>query len=276
MIKWKSKEGNKMDELDRGKFGFVLFFVLVFGLILGGYFLMHYIETKEDDKDPDKVAEKQKDAMKIDKEKAYVYFRNENALSVELEIIYEDVVINLDSDDAKEVAAALNAETALLAKEVTYLDDVPEEERGELLYDVDNIYTAVVRNYEIYEYKNYVSLVVTDSTYNATGKSGEKTPKAYVFDITTGKLLATNELLSMYQKTTEDVIATVKQRSEETQQTVTTEEGTEEKLILIEETANNIKYNETACLYIDRFGALQLNYIVKTTQNNYNEIVDIK
>lgn len=45
--------------------------------------------------------------------------------------------------------------------------------------------------------------------------------------------------------------------------------------IKIEETINDLKSQETYVIYIDEFGDLILNYVVKTTSLDYNDTITI-
>lgn len=264
-----------MDEIDRGKAGLLVFFLLVLGLGVGGFFLVQK-ELHHETKPKDSMTEEtKKDDHKKDKSKEFIYFENENAISVEQGIIYKDVVINIDIPEAEKIAKELNAEMEVMSKSVKHLDEVTLEEGQELLYDVDNIFSADVRNYEIYEYKNYVSLVLYDDTYSALGTSGKKKPRAYVFDIKEGKLLSNTDVLNLYGKNTEHVIAAIKARLESTQQTITKDDASI-NLIKIDETVNNMKYNENTNIYIDQYGKLITNFVVNTNEVDYNDTIEIK
>lgn len=263
-----------MDEIEKGKAGILVFFLIVVALIVGGFFLVQN-QLHQDEKPKEEETEAKKDDHKKDKSKDFIYFENENAVSVEQGVIYKDIVINLDIPEAEKIAKELNEEMAVMSKSVKHLDEVTLEEGQELLYDIDNIFSADVRNYEIYEYQNYISLVLYDDTYSALGTSGKKRPRAYVFDIKEGKLLSNTDVLNLYGKNTEDVIAAIKTRLESTQQMITKDEQSIE-LIKIDETVNNIKYNENTNLYIDRYGKLITNFVVNTNEVDYNDTIEIK
>ena len=249
-----------MEENFKSKFGFCLFFLLIFGLLIGGYFFTKYY-LQEDE--VSKLTEKTN--YKIDDSKDYFYFINEGTISESAEIYYKDVVININTQTT--LTEALAKENQIYKNNIKYIKDQDNIIDDIITYKNDDIYSLMFRMYETYEFGKYISLVVKDYDYSCfTGITFNKST-AYVFNKDEGKRLLENDLLNMYGLN----IDKVKERVKEYLESIQTEID-DEPVIKIDETLNNLKLNS---LYINEYGKLVVSYIVKTTQTDYNEITEV-
>ena len=252
-----------MNEERKSKIFFTLFFILVVGLIgTGTYFLYFNKPTKEDKIKT--VANK----VKKDKSKDYIYYDGIEPLSVELALIYQYPVINFKGEEIDKINNELKSGIEALKGEVVKLDSVSEEERNKAIEPADNIYSAKMRDYKTYTYDRYLSLVIREYTYNCTGKDELNKFKAYVFDVTTGKVLNQSDVL----KERDVLFSSIQnQIREHLQNGFNVNEGEE---IDIERTINSL--NDEATIYIDNEGIINVEYVAKTANNNYNDSIKIK
>ena len=248
--------------------GGIAFLIFILVLAIGGFFLTKSLTSKDNDSNNTKV---QKDVLtnehKIDKEKDFIYYSNEKFISIEPDITYKDVTINLDT--AETINKELKTELDSIRNTVKYIKDNELDPNREIMYE-DEIYSASERNYETYEYKEYISLLVKDYEFNCYDGSLLKRLKSYVFNVTTGKLLLDNDLLDMYN-TNMDIIKAMA-RDQLLKDQVIEEEV---ELINIEETINGLNDSSNYAIYIDKYGDLYISYIVKTSQVDYNETMKL-
>jgi len=252
-----------------------LFFIVI--LIVGGYVLTVKI-TKEDNNDKINTSNNEKeeenvvvsDKYKIDKTKEYLYFENIDSKSLEHEIIYQDIIININSNDAKNLETKLNNEMTELRKTYKKLSEqeISEEDEEKILYKEDDIYSTSFKKYTRYFYKNYTTLLVDSFDYDCFNGSAYKSSISYVFDINTGKILTKKELLNIYNKNLDSLKSRVKETLESEQTEV---EGT--NLIDITSTINSFDNDDNYALYINKSGFLAVSFLVKTTQIDYNDVI---
>lgn len=249
--------------------GSIFFFLIIIILGVGGYFLTIHL-TKDTNKKTDEHVENiVLDEHKINKEQDYIYFANEKFISMEPDITYKDVTINLDT--AETINQTLKKELDEIRKSVKYISDNELDPNKTIMYDGENIYSAEERNYETYNYKEYISLIVKDYEFNCYDGSLLKNLKSYVFDTKTGKLKLNNELFEEYDIDLSKLKSLAREKLNNSQ---TTDEENGLELILIEDTISNLNDNNYA-LYIDNYGDLYASFIVKTTQVDYNETIKL-
>ena len=83
-------------------------------------------------------------------------------------------------------------------------------------------------------------------------------------------LLLTTDLLELYKTNLDDVKIKIRERLVSSQ---TIEEGIE--LIKVDETIAALNDSNNYALYIDKYGNLNISFIVKTTQVDYNENIKL-
>lgn len=254
-----------MEENFKNKLGFWMFFVIVLFLAVGGYFFTDYIlNVKEEVSKNNKKEEKIN--YKIDEEKDYIYFQNEKSIIDEddVEVYYKDVIINIKGQE--NITEILENENKKYQGNIKYLSDMELLSEDIITYNYNNIYALTFREYKVYEYNNYVSLVIDNHNYSCFDLNSFASTKSYVFDISEGKLLTNEEVLNLYDVNMNHIINKIKEKLTNDQQVVD-----EVELIKIDETINDLNYS----LYINEYGRLYISFLVKTTQVDYNEIMEV-
>ena len=253
-----------MEERLKSKIGFLLFFLIVIFLSIGGYFYMKYSINEK--KEIESKKEEERINYKIDKDKEYIYYINESTLSEGAEIDYKDVVINLDV--AKSINESLEKENKMYKENIKYISDHKDEILSDdLIVDNDNIYSMTFRNYMNSEFGKYISLVVNEYNYSCFGASVTfNRSVSYVFNVEKNELLSDDDLLNMYS-TNMDIV------KEKVRNYLTSKQSIidEIEVIKIDETIDNLEYS----LFIDEYGKLSISFLVKTTQVDYNEIMEV-
>ena len=250
-------------ENHRNKVGFTLFIILLFVFGVGGYVAMKYYTTpKEERKTYFQSSPKETD-KRIDKTKDYVYYDGENVVLGDLDIGYKNIIINLSS--GKVISETLNKETQELKNTIKYVKDVTIPKDTEYEENEQGIYSLDYRDYVEYDYENYITVLVKDSSYDVVNGSVPKSIKAYVLDKNKDILLSENDLLNIYGTSIETIKEKVKTKLSAEQETVD-----EEPLYNIDNTLNSFKY----ALTINKIGKLEINYIVSSTKTDfYDKIV---
>ena len=249
-----------MEENFKSKLGFVVFILIVLFLAIGGYFFMDYV-LKDDNT---KVEEKKKD-YRINKKESYIYYNNESTLSESAEIYYRDVVINLDTQTT--LNDSLKKENQIYKNTIKYINHDELISDDLIKYNNDDIYSMTFREYEDFNYNNYVSLKVNDFDYSCFDNITFKNTKTYVFDTNTGKLLTEEELLKKYNTDLNKVKEELRSHLEE-KQTI----DNDVEVIKMDERVNDLdKYG----FYINNYGRLYISYLVKTTQVDYNDDMEV-
>ncbi len=254
-----------MEETFKSKLGFSLFFILIIGLIVGGYFWTNWTLTEKERVKQQKKEEKIE--YKIDADKDYIYFVNESAISEEAEIDYKDVVINLKGQEA--LTETLEKENKIYKNNIVHISEMNLLSKDLIAYNYDDLYALTFRNYDVFEFGKYVSLLIKDYNYSCLDNGGVtfKDSKAYVFNVQSGELLKSNELLNMYRLNMDIVKERVTEYLSGKQTKVNNVD-----VIKIEDTINELKEEN---LYINNYGKLSITFLVKTTQTDYNEITEV-
>ena len=255
---------NRSLERRKDLIGGILFISLIIILIVGGFFLTRYLTS---DKEKDKALKKEINQFKIDEEKELIYFENEEAISDAPDIIYKDVVINLKEADT--VNELLKKDMDEIRKSVKKTSENPVDTTKEILFDNSEILSAKERNYASYESANYLSLVVTDSNFDIYTGSTITNQASYIFSLTNGKRLSNDTLLGYNNLTIDMVKEKIRVKLSDDQL-----EMGEENTILIDDTINAIT-TDNAVMYVSRTGKLCLTFIVKTTNDSYNDSIEL-
>ncbi len=254
-----------MEEESSNYLGFGLFFFLIVLIILLGSIFIFFNVRSKNTVASYEGTEQISDQLKKDKEKDYIYFKEDEIISEALNILYKVPVINLKSEEAN----AINNELK------TYTSGVKNTlQKGDLqqCYETSDIYKTNYLDYAVYSYQEYVTLLIRESEYNCeVGFSSTSKVKSYTFNVLSGKVLSFQDLLQKYDTTLTKVVEQIRIKLNEDQTIIE-----EIPNIKIEETINQLKAQETYVLYIDEFGDLLLNYVVKTNSVDYNDTIIIK
>lgn len=257
-----------MNDSKSNVIGSVFFFLIIIVLGVGGYFLTVHLTKDSSINGNDYVKNTLSDEHKINKELDYIYYSNEKFVSIEPDITYKDVTINLDT--AETINQTLKKELDIIRESVKYISDNELDADRPIMYE-DEIYSASERNYETHNYKEFISLIIKDYEFNCYDGSLLKNLKSYVFNTKTGKMQLNTDLLEDYDLDKNDIKNKAESKLEKSQ---TTDEETQIELILIDDTINNLNDGNYA-LYIDDYGDLYVSFIVKTTQVDYNETIKL-
>lgn len=253
-----------MDDIRRGKIYGALFAFFIVLLIVGGYKATKKLTENEPKKETKTEEKEEKIDLRIDKEKDVIYFENEEVMSEKQEIVYQNAIINLNSDDALSITSNLNNKMSELKKTIKIISgqELDEEELDEIIYKEDDIYSATYEIYTRYFYRNYASLLVDEYDFDCKVGSTYKISTAYVFNTKTGKLLSKKEILNEYKKDIEDIKLTIKEKLE-----------SKEEEIDVTETLKLLDNEENYALYVNKSGYLCISYLVKTAEKSYNDII---
>lgn len=254
-----------MEENFKNKLGFWTFFIIVITLAIGGYFLTDYLlnEPKEI-KDVNK--NKENISYKIDDKKDYIYFLNEEDIIDEdgAHVYYKDVIINIKGQEI--LTETLEKENKIYKNNIKYLNEIELLTDEIVTYNYNNIYALTFREYKVYEYDKYVSLVIDDHNYSCFDLNTFISTKSYIFNTLEGTLLTTEEILNLYDSNIENIKNKIREHLVNNQSVIE-----EVEVIKIDETIDNLNYS----LFINEYGKLNISYLVKTTQVDYNEVMEV-
>lgn len=250
-----------MEENFKSKVGFCLFIFIILFLGIGGYFFTKKIISNDNSINTDN---NEIISYKIDNNKDYIYYKNEEVISESAEIYYKDVVINLNTQEV--LSETLNKENNIYKENIKYISDINILSNDLINYNNDNLYALNFREYETYEFDKYVSLVINDYNYTCFDLITFDKVKSYVFDTSNGKLLSNEELLSMYNLSLDNIKDNIRNVLNNEQSI-----NEDKELIKIEDTINDLKYG----LYINDYGKLYISYIVKTNEVDYNKVMEV-
>lgn len=241
-----------------------LFLAVIIAMIVGGYVYTKNLTGNNDKKMKEEIKEEVKD-YRLDKEKEYIYYENEEIISLDPELTFKDVYLNIEG--AEIINSTLKTEMDEIRKSLQYLNETNKDESKELLYEETTVYSTKERNYLTYESKNYVSLVINDLDFNCYEDFLITGIKSYIIDTKTADILTNEDLLKKYNLTNEDILDKVSKRLDEMQSV-----NGEVEVIKKDETLNTLF--DTYGFYIDG-GDLYITFIVKTNFVNYNDSIKL-
>lgn len=250
--------------------GITILLIVILTFIIGGYFLMQYY-TKEPTLKKEEPSKPSID-LREDKSKDYVYYENGVEVLEEMEIHQDEANFNFTS--LKDINAKLKEETDALYQEIKYTKDLElptQDENGqEITYQENSqgIYSLKYRNYEDNKYGDYLSLLAEDYEYDIINESNPIKTKAYVIDITSGKLLTEQDLFTKFSTTMDEAKEKIKNSLQNTQILIGSE-----VTIDIDGTLKGI--DENHALWVNKNGKLTITIIVKSSENNYNDDIEI-
>ncbi len=259
-----------MEEKTRALVGCISFLIIVLVIGIGGYFY-----TFKNDKHLSLKNNKEEisitDDNKIDKSKDFIYYSNDFVVSNDLNIAYKNPIINLSNNQAEELTQELSNKNDEYINNVKKISSTTNDTGKEIAFDTDDIYSATVRDYENYEYLQYISLVVSNYEYDCfDGVKEHNLIESYVFDVVNNKKISNIDVLDIYNISLAEVKTKIKEKLE-SEQTIENDVET----IKIDETINNFENDNTYGIYINNNGKLVIKYIVKTNVINYNDIIEI-
>lgn len=238
---------NKFEKNSLCVVGFILFIILL--IFIGNVGLKLLNDKKQVD-----TPEEQK-VLYVDENKDIVYYDNITTISEDANLIYRDIHINLDSEDARKVEEELNAKMANIRGSYTLISesDVPSED---IIMDYDDILEAEILDYTIYNSTTYLTILANNYTYYATLEDDISDLEYYVFNKYTGKLLDNETILNNENITNEDITNRISTY-------LATDTG-----IDVDGTINN-GYD----LFYNQYGELMVKILVNMGEVQYNEVI---
>ena len=170
----------------------IIVFVTIIAILLGGGF---YLITHKDIylKDREEVKVEEKKSIKILEDSDYIYYSNLETIDEHNSLEYKTININIDSIDAKELQETLNNNMSAIR------DSLIRNENG-------NVVSCDMISYDYNVTSKYVSLNVTTFSYLQNEEQLTKSiVNHYVFDIETGKILNTRDILKKENLTDQEI-----------------------------------------------------------------------
>lgn len=257
-----------MDDIRNGKVKAAVFLFFIVVLIVGGYIstIMLTQDTGKADNKKSEVARKtsSSDDIRIDINKDYIYFENEVLKNEIRDIMYQDVVFNFDSNDAKTIATFLNSERETNEKTYKLISDVEltDDEKENVLFKESDVYEATYNKYTRYFYKNYATIVNSVFEYNCNEGNKNTSISAYVFDTNTGNLLSKSRLMEDFNITLDKIKEVIQEKLEKEQTMLE-----EVPQIDITATLNSLDNDGEYALYVNKSGYLVVSYFIKSVQD---------
>ena len=179
-----------MNKEDKNIGSVIIFLLVIIAIIFGGYYLINNNEEVKLD-----GSESEKKSIKIEEDKDYIYFTNEESLSKKESLTYKDINININNEEVKKLQNELNSNMNNIKGDVTKISDQKDiDVNADLLQD--DIYEAKMIDYEIIKSEKYITLSVNTYTYKYGEGAMDSHLKYYVFDINEGKLLSNRDILA--------------------------------------------------------------------------------
>lgn len=235
---------------EQGLVTFIGFIILVIVLGVLGYLLINRPQEEV------KETEEEKVYKRIDDSKDFVYYTNEEVLSEEGNLVYKDIVINLDSDNARTVENKLNKDMQSIRGLYTKISD--DVDKNSIIYNYDDIYEAKMIDYNVYSSDNYLTINVVSYNFNANLGVVDEQLSYYVFDKYSGRELNNQDIMKNESLMTDKIRAVIYDYIKDIDN------------VDIDVTMNNeykLTYNE--------FGKVVVNIIVKLGDLTYNDSIII-
>ena len=223
-----------------------IFVLIIFILLLGG----NYLIKNRDKAETSKLVDTRKD-----KTKEYVYFSDSNTVSEDLDLVYNTIHINIDSQDAKRLEEELNAEMTKAYNSIKKTSAVSFDKK-DIVYELDDnndIYEADYLKYDVLDNDNYLTIGVIKGHVNITSDIDNNTLKYYTFNKKDGHIMSMEEIKNAGKIKDNDIENTKKTYLEDKEDT---------------------KINSYE-LYIDKYGNVRMNMLVNSGNITYNDTVKI-
>ncbi len=224
--------------------GSIIVFITIIAILLGGgfYLITHkdiYLKPQEETK------EEEKKSIKILDDKDYIYYSNVELLDEHNDLEYKTININIDSTDAKGLQEELNNNMSTI--------------KDSLLKDEEGIVSTDMISYDYHVTSKYINLSVTTYSYLRNEEQLTKSiVKHYVFDINTGKLLTSRDILKIEKLTDQEIRVKIRDYIKN------------DADVDIDETLNR-EYT----LSISKDEKVIINTVVKTSNMDYNVSIEM-
>ena len=242
-----------MDRYGKLKFAFLGFILMCF--IVGGFILMQNTVPQKYNKITENKTTSTKD-IRIDTSKDYIYYSDNDRIVDELDIEYQN--INFNFKGFEELEEKMNLETNEFKKLLEHDPSLEDDAYDKLSY-------AKYKVYSTYTYDHYLSLVVSYYEYTPSSLVKYLDSQSYVFDEETGLEVTNENLFTIFNTKKENIITKIKTYIED--QNLLKEDEELDSEATIENIGDNLM------LYIDKMGRLSTSILVKSSKNDYNEII---
>lgn len=239
--------------------GIVSLVLILLIFIVGGFFAMKVLTKEKKNEDITESNIEGRIDIREDKSKDYIYYENGEEIIESEEIESYDVYFNFK--ELHDVNTKLKSEMDTIRKTIKYTKDMGEIPEGANVND-EGIYSLEYRDYQDFNYGDYVSLLVLDYEYDIIKGSNPINIESYVVEKETGKRVTGDVLLEKYNTNMDAIKEKVKTRLQDLKLL--------NDAILVDETMNNFN---TFALYINKKGELAITFVVKTSENNYNDSI---
>lgn len=258
---------NRNLERRRDFIGSILFVSFILFLVIGGFFATKYLTSDSQKK---QIHKSEINKFKNDSNKDFVYYENEVTVCEDPDIVHKDLVINLTGTDT--LNKILKEENDAIRASVKKISESEIDPSKEVLYKQEKdpflCYTKE-RNYSSFESSKYLSILITDGEFNCYTGSQITSVKSYNFNLANGKQLSNQTILGFYNMSIDDVKLKISEKLAEDQI-----EFGENSIISVEETLNGINI-DNAAIYYNNTGKLIISIIVKTSQESYNDTIEL-
>jgi len=245
-----------MNRVEKNASSIIIFIIILLAITIGGYFAIKNITEKNANNNINNNSNIEIKSIKKDDSKEFVYFINEDVLSVPNELKYKDIVININNEDASRIEKELNDKMASIKGKVTRIKDAGIDTTNMKLED--DIYEAEMIDYVIATSTDYLSITVNNYIYKLETEATNAKLSFYVFDLSTGKLLTNRDILNKENKTDQDVRTKIREY-------VKDDEGVDIDATL----------NQEYSLSISDSGKIIINTIVKTGVIDYSVAIEM-
>lgn len=180
-----------MNREDNNMPGIIVFVTIIAVLLGGGFYLITHKDIYLKDKEEVKVEEKK--SIKIIEDSDYIYYSNLETIDEHNSLEYKTININIDSVDARELQETLNNNMSAIR------DSLIRDDEG-------NVVSCDMISYDYNVTTKYISLNVTTFSYLQNEEQLTKSiVNHYVFDIETGKILNTRDILKKENLTDQEI-----------------------------------------------------------------------
>ncbi|MBR1417260.1 MAG: hypothetical protein IJ572_05555 [Bacilli bacterium] len=217
----------------------ILFIVIVLAIGFGGYYLISN-KTSSQNKSNDYKSGTEIKKIKIDDSKNYVYFTNEYMLDNHEDLVYKDIIININSTDAKNLQEKLNKEMASIK-----VNSIPDDEKIEMI------------EYNVVETSKYLSLTVNKYFFE-DNEATNSSLDYYVFDLSSGNILANRDIMKNENVTDQEIRSKIRSY-------INNDADVDIDATLSKE------YK----LSISKTGKIIINTVVKTSELDYNVSIEM-
>ena len=234
-----------MDKMDKNGSAIVFFAIAILIIGIGGFYMINrQFRYNEEDKMYTNNSNNTNQLKKIDNNKNYIYYTDEDIISEEDELSFKNIKFNFESEDAKKLEEDLNDKMDKYRKKIN---------KGEEINEMSSI------DYETITTSNNISLTVMEYSFTKDEGKDSDNVSYYVFDLKNGKLLSNEDIMKKENISKKNIEDTIKKYIKD------------DENVDVDKTLKNDYY-----LTYAKNGKVVLNFIVNSNELNYNVSIDMK